>query len=130
MAMATTPGPAYLCSQCTRAQHLFRQARTRPVPRRWQANKAPAPGGTTVSNDTESRARHTSETASSHDPSHPTTQTASSQRPEPGAMSQRLQEATEEALLTGGRAGRKAVEEAGFSEELKERLFARVQDAK
>ncbi|KAK8094361.1 hypothetical protein PG997_001046 [Apiospora hydei] len=29
----------------------------------------------------------------------------------------------------GGRAGRRAVEDAGFSEELKERLFARVKDA-
>lgn len=44
-------------------------------------------------------------------------------------MSRRLQEATEEALLTGGRAGRKAVEEAGFSEELKERLFNKIADA-
>ncbi|KAI1341751.1 hypothetical protein F5Y15DRAFT_375153 [Xylariaceae sp. FL0016] len=49
--------------------------------------------------------------------------------PEPGPMSRRLEEATEEALLTGGRAGRKAVEDAGFSEELKERLFAKVKDA-
>lgn len=44
-------------------------------------------------------------------------------------MARRLQEATEEALLTGGRAGRRAVEDAGFSEELKERLFAKVKDA-
>ncbi|KAI1139877.1 hypothetical protein F5Y05DRAFT_334830 [Hypoxylon sp. FL0543] len=46
-----------------------------------------------------------------------------------GPMARRLEEATEEALLTGGRAGRRAVEDAGFSEELKERLFARVKDA-
>lgn len=44
-------------------------------------------------------------------------------------MSRRLEEATTEALLTGGRAGRQAVEDAGFSEELKERLLSRVQDA-
>ncbi|KAI1750217.1 hypothetical protein F4782DRAFT_510365 [Xylaria castorea] len=49
--------------------------------------------------------------------------------PEPGPMARRLQEATEEALLTGGRAGRRAVEDAGFSEELKERLLAKVKDA-
>ncbi|KAI0193719.1 hypothetical protein EV127DRAFT_249135 [Xylaria flabelliformis] len=48
---------------------------------------------------------------------------------EPGPMARRLQEATEEALLTGGRAGRRAVEDAGFSEELKERLLAKVKDA-
>jgi hypothetical protein len=45
---------------------------------------------------------------------------------EPGAMSRRLAEATEEALFEGGRAGRKAVEEAGFSEELKQRLLEKV----
>ncbi|TGO12121.1 hypothetical protein BTUL_0094g00330 [Botrytis tulipae] len=44
-----------------------------------------------------------------------------------GAMSRRLLEATEDALLEGGRAGRKAVEEAGFSEELKARLLERVE---
>ncbi|KAI0851912.1 hypothetical protein F5Y00DRAFT_203400 [Daldinia vernicosa] len=49
--------------------------------------------------------------------------------PEPGPMTRRLQEATEEALLTGGRAGRRSVEDAGFSDELKERLLARVKDA-
>ncbi|KAI1780719.1 hypothetical protein F4818DRAFT_396586 [Hypoxylon cercidicola] len=48
---------------------------------------------------------------------------------EPGPMARRLQEATEEALLTGGKAGRRAVEDAGFSEELKERLLAKVKDA-
>ncbi|RYP10897.1 hypothetical protein DL764_000333 [Monosporascus ibericus] len=52
-----------------------------------------------------------------------------SSAPELGPMARRLEEATEEALLTGGRAGRRTVEEAGFSEELKERLFARVKDA-
>lgn len=45
-------------------------------------------------------------------------------------MARRLEEATEDALFTGGRAGRRAVEDAGFSEELKERLLAKVQDAK
>lgn len=45
------------------------------------------------------------------------------------AMSRRLEEATEDALLTGGRAGRRAVEEAGFSEELKNRLFNKIAEA-
>ncbi|GAP87908.1 hypothetical protein SAMD00023353_1600960 [Rosellinia necatrix] len=49
--------------------------------------------------------------------------------PEPGAMTRRLQEATEETLFTGGRAGRRAIEDAGFSDELKERLLAKVKDA-
>lgn len=45
-------------------------------------------------------------------------------------MSRRLEEATEEVLLTGGRAGQRAVENAGFSEELKDKLLDRVKDAK
>ena len=45
-------------------------------------------------------------------------------------MSRRLAEATEEALLEGGRAGRKAFEEAGFSEELKVKLLERIEAAK
>lgn len=43
-------------------------------------------------------------------------------------MSRRLQSATEDAIIEGGRAGRKAVEEAGFSEELKAKLLDRLQD--
>ena len=45
-------------------------------------------------------------------------------------MSRRLEQATEDALLEGGRAGQRAVEDAGFSEELKQKLLDRVQDAK
>ncbi|KAF5673036.1 hypothetical protein FHETE_3521 [Fusarium heterosporum] len=48
---------------------------------------------------------------------------------EPGPMARRLEEATEEALFTGGRAGRQAVQDAGFSEELKERLLNKIADA-
>jgi hypothetical protein len=50
--------------------------------------------------------------------------------PEQGAMSRRLAEATEDALIEGGRAGRQAVEDAGFSEELKSKLLEKVQAAK
>ncbi|ETS78799.1 hypothetical protein PFICI_08652 [Pestalotiopsis fici W106-1] len=60
----------------------------------------------------------------------PNNASTAAKKPEPGPMARRLEEATEEVLLTGGRAGRRAVEDAGFSEELKERLFAKVQDAK
>lgn len=48
----------------------------------------------------------------------------------PGLMARRLEEATEEALFTGGRAGRRAVEDAGFNEELKQRLLNKIADAK
>ncbi|KAH7368118.1 hypothetical protein B0T11DRAFT_60882 [Plectosphaerella cucumerina] len=46
-----------------------------------------------------------------------------------GAMTRRLEAATEEALLTGGESGRRAIEDAGFSEELKARLLEKVQAA-
>lgn len=46
---------------------------------------------------------------------------------EQGAMSRRLAEATEETLLTGGRSGQKAIEEAGFSSELKDKLLERIE---
>lgn len=45
-------------------------------------------------------------------------------------MARRLEEATEEALFTGGRAGRRAIEDAGFNEELKQRLLDKVADAR
>lgn len=47
--------------------------------------------------------------------------------PEQGAMSRRLAQATEDAILEGGRAGRRAVEDAGFSEELKQKLLEKVE---
>jgi hypothetical protein len=52
--------------------------------------------------------------------------TSGNAKKEEGAMSRRLAEATEDAVLEGGRAGRKAVEEAGFSEELKQKLLEKV----
>jgi hypothetical protein len=45
-------------------------------------------------------------------------------------MTSRLQQATEDALLTGGRAGRRAIEDAGFSEELKAKLLDKVAGVK
>ncbi|RDA86467.1 hypothetical protein CP532_3629 [Ophiocordyceps camponoti-leonardi (nom. inval.)] len=48
----------------------------------------------------------------------------------PGPMTRKLEEATEEAMLSGGTAGRRAVEEAGFSDELKQRLMEKMADAK
>lgn len=62
-----------------------------------------------------------------------TTATATKDTPAPeepqkqGAFTRRLEEATEEALLT--RSGRRAVSEAGFSEDLKARLEARISAA-
>lgn len=49
--------------------------------------------------------------------------------PELGPMARRLEDATEDVLLSGGRSGRRAVEDAGFSNELKERLLNKLADA-
>jgi hypothetical protein len=45
---------------------------------------------------------------------------------EVGAMSRRLEEMASENLQTGGRSARKAIEESGFSEELKARLEQKI----
>lgn len=45
-------------------------------------------------------------------------------------MSRRLAELTDENIEQGGRSAQKAVEEAGFSEELRRRLEARIADGK
>ncbi|KAI4220987.1 MAG: hypothetical protein L6R36_007215 [Xanthoria steineri] len=46
-----------------------------------------------------------------------------------GAMSRRLSEMTEDTVEHGGPAARKALDEAGFSEELKRRLEAKIADS-
>ena len=45
-------------------------------------------------------------------------------------MTQRLAQLTEDALEQGGRGAQKAIDESGFSEELKRHLEARIQDSK
>ncbi|KAJ4359178.1 hypothetical protein N0V85_009472 [Neurospora sp. IMI 360204] len=69
-----------------------------------------------------------------HDTTKPPTSKDASPPPdseqEPGPMTRRLAQATEDALLTGGRAGRRAIEEAGFDEDLRNRLLAKVASAK
>ncbi|KAL5339065.1 hypothetical protein BJX70DRAFT_177565 [Aspergillus crustosus] len=49
--------------------------------------------------------------------------------PEEGAMTRRLSEMTEQAILEGGRSTRKNLAHAGFSEELKKELEERVAEA-
>lgn len=46
---------------------------------------------------------------------------------EPGGMSRRLAQMTDESIEQGGRSAKKAIEEGGFSEELKRRLEERIQ---
>ena len=51
------------------------------------------------------------------------------QEEEQGAMSRRLSEMSEENIETGGRGAAKALEEAGFSEDLKKRLEEKIANA-
>ena len=46
-----------------------------------------------------------------------------------GALSRRLAEMTEESIESGGRTAQKIMDEAGFSEELKRKLEAKIQDS-
>ncbi|KAI0205738.1 hypothetical protein F4808DRAFT_243176 [Astrocystis sublimbata] len=114
--MASWAARPYMCARC--ASTLLRPPnRTRPTigSRRSYATK---------SSDATPTPPSKAQDAASN-PSPPSSESES----ELGPMARRLQEATEDALLTGGRAGRRAVEDAGFSDELKERLLAKVKDA-
>ena len=51
-------------------------------------------------------------------------------RQEIGRMTERLVQMTEQSIEQGGKGARKAVEEAGFSEELKKRMEARLEESK
>ncbi len=48
---------------------------------------------------------------------------------EPGGMSRRLAQMTDESIELGDRSAKKAIEEGGFSEELKRRLESRIQES-
>ncbi|KAI2602642.1 hypothetical protein GGR54DRAFT_491576 [Hypoxylon sp. NC1633] len=109
--MSRGPTSLYICTRC--ARNLAAQNPLVPARSRWRKY-------TNTSCSTPATNKPLRETEkSTDDRSHS----------ELGPMARRLEEATEETLLTGGRAGRRAVEDAGFSEELKERLLAKVKDA-
>ncbi|WPH00219.1 Hypothetical protein R9X50_00304200 [Acrodontium crateriforme] len=59
----------------------------------------------------------------------PASQDGDHQEKEAGAMSRRLSQMTEESLETGGKTAQKAVDEAGFSEELKKQLEEKLAGA-
>ena len=54
---------------------------------------------------------------------------AKEEEAELGAMSRRLEEMTERTVKESGRSARKHVEEAGFSEELRKKLEARIAES-
>lgn len=55
---------------------------------------------------------------------------AAEMRQEVGRMTERLTQMTEESIEGGGRGARRAVEEAGFSEQLKKQLEERLEQSK
>ncbi|KAI0539212.1 hypothetical protein GGR58DRAFT_260314 [Xylaria digitata] len=113
--MASRTARPYVCARC--ASKLVHQNYAWPtIPSRKSY--------VTKSESTDESSAVTNETQNA-----PSNTIHSESTPEPGAMSRRLQEATDEVLLTGGKAGRRAIEDAGFSEELKEKLLAKVKDA-
>ncbi|KAK0706131.1 hypothetical protein B0T26DRAFT_655778 [Lasiosphaeria miniovina] len=127
----------FVCRACARSLHRSGCLRTLPPTsahvlarsRQLSSRPATAAQASPPPRDPETPQNHdaqqhdavsTSSTSLSNAPPAPTEQ---------GPMSRRLQEATEEALLTGGRAGRRAVEDAGFSHELKAKLLEKLADA-
>ncbi|KFA64335.1 hypothetical protein S40285_02900 [Stachybotrys chlorohalonatus IBT 40285] len=102
--------PPFICRRCLQASRRFPPQRATFYSTQSQASSADAPSG----------AEEKPSPGKGNDAA----------APEPGPMARRLEEATEEALLTGGRAGQRAVEEAGFSDELKEKLLDKIADAK
>ncbi|KAI5925916.1 hypothetical protein F4810DRAFT_613848 [Camillea tinctor] len=125
--MATVKGPTipYVCARCVRGLQNQPRSRSRSFPihssRKKYSTKPARPARPTdeVARDNEPRNIHGNIKEHGN----------RKENSEPGPMARRLEEATEDALLTGGRAGRRAVEDAGFSDELKERLLAKIKDA-
>ncbi|KAI7632678.1 hypothetical protein KC343_g3357, partial [Hortaea werneckii] len=94
---------SYLCARCLRASAQQHQLRTRGLSRRYASSTETPPDSTSDVTDNESK--------------------------EQGALSRRLAQMSEESLETGGRSARKAVEEAGFSQDLKDELEAKIANA-
>lgn len=74
-------------------------------------------------------ARYASDSAAQQESGQDGAKTRSRLEEEKGAMSRLLEEMSDESLQTGGRSARKAVEEAGFGEDLKRRLEEKIASA-
>lgn len=111
----------YTCARCLRS-------RTRPLKSSYPPFAAPL---STTSRTPQQQAVRNDASTEQQPP--PGAQNKSSAKAvedgEVGAMTRRLQDLSEESLASSGRRARKAVEEAGFNEELKEQLLNRLADA-
>lgn len=97
----------YICSRCLRERRSALSSR----PKSWSLN-----------------VRHLFAGSPQRDSDHAAKKDEREEK-ELGAMSRRLSEMSEGSLETGGRSARKAVEEAGFDEDLKRRLEERIANA-
>ncbi|KAL9612562.1 MAG: hypothetical protein Q9167_002859 [Letrouitia subvulpina] len=99
----------FTCARCLNTQHCTRK----PLLRFFTSSDAPPREHRQPQTDNETASANASERASSD---------------QEGAMSRRLAEMTDESYLQGGRDARKVISEAGFSEELKRELEARIHE--
>ena len=106
-----TRSSSKICGRCLRPRTYASISGARNA--RFQSNEAPRAAINTESNIAEQE----------------NTQDGAKPGKEQGAMSRRLEEMASDNLETGGRSARKAVEEAGFSEELKARLQEKIASA-
>lgn len=116
MTIAKQTSP-FVCSRC-----LYRQSRIlTPLLRNGQylrhsTQAAPLP--------------HDNERPKTHKGDEPgSSENTQEQVEEPGRMSRRLAQMTEESIEQGPRGAKKAIEEGGFSEGLKKQLETRIQDS-
>lgn len=120
--MASTP---FICGRCTRALQLNGPRHAALTPARRHLSRSLPLSVPAADAASPSQPDQVEDVRSS------TAQDADLEpEPEPGPMVRRLEQATEDALLTGGRAGRRAIEEAGFDEELKAKLLDKVASAR
>ncbi|KAK3936608.1 hypothetical protein QBC46DRAFT_394618 [Diplogelasinospora grovesii] len=116
----------FVCARCTRALRARRSQTLPPLrpSRAFSQTPTPLSAGADQATHKSDDANTTSSPDLSQPPDPPR------EEKEQGALSRRLEAATEEALLSGGRAGRRSVlEDAGFSEELKSKLLNKLADA-
>jgi len=128
MASKLIPTKQFVCASCRYSQAGSSLTFLRPTrPSRFSSSSSTARASQpTPSSDPNNSPQKTS----SEDATLTSQKTDSSPDKEKGALYRRLEQATEDALTSGGRAGWRAVEDAGFSEELKAKLYDKVAAAK
>lgn len=102
--------PGYICSRCLQAQKKRAALSTAPARARAFSSTPPLYSDGAVRKEEKKEEGHNEGT----------------EKKEEGAMSRRLAEMAEETMETAGRSGRKVMEGAGFSEELKKQLEERI----